>query len=298
MCEKPVFLKNKNMLVGCGRCPECRKKRSREIFFRLACEMSTSPALFLTFTFDDEHLGDNILDVRDMQLFMKRLRKSLPNRKIKYYTVGEYGENYGRKHYHSIMFNVTYCDSDVINKCWSKGIVDIAPVENGSMSYVSCYVDKKLYGDDLQDFIDSGIKAPFSVCSRKLGFDFIKKNYEQILKDKMIKIGNHYYPVPRYYRLLLGLTFDNEDYKNFITEKHQELVEKNFDRIKDSIYMQDLDYKQLKELIAYDIETELYEPGLYEDIMKEFSNSYILGKIKCDRKRRNLSRNKRELKGV
>lgn len=278
------------MLVGCGRCPECRKKRSREIFFRLACELTYSSALFLTFTFEDIHLGDNNLNVRDMQLFMKRLRKHLPDRKIKYYTVGEYGDTTGRKHYHSIMFNVYYDDSDIIRKCWKYGEVDIAPVESGSLSYVSGYVDKKLYGDDLQQFIDAGIKAPFSVCSRKLGFEFIKKNWEQLIKDMHIKIGNNIYPIPRYYRRLLGLTFDNSDYKKYIEEFHRDIVVKNFDYTHGYTYMLDRDFEQLYELLERRFIDENHPDDSFELLSKEFRNSYVLGKVKCDRKRLRLSR--------
>ena len=291
MCENPVYLKSKNMLVGCGRCPECRKKRSREIFFRLACEMSTSPCLFITLTFDDEHFDNNNLNVRDLQLFFKRLRKRL-NRPIKYYAVGEYGENFGRKHYHAIIYNITYSDDDALKKCWNYGFVDIAPVESGSMAYVAGYVDKKLYGDDKEEFIAAGITPPFSICSRKLGFDFVKKNWEQICKDKMIKVGNHYYPVPRYFRLLLGLTFDNDDYKEFITDKHEEISDRMFKKNLQYIKQIYPDISRRIESLEYEFNTSDFED--FEIIRQDYINSLVVGKVVCDRKRLQLSRKKRD----
>ena len=59
---------------------------------------------FVTLTYDDEHLpGDQCLDHRDFQLFMKRLRKRFPSR---FFMCGEYGGLNGRPHYHSILFGV------------------------------------------------------------------------------------------------------------------------------------------------------------------------------------------------
>lgn len=291
MCENPIYLKSKNMLVGCGRCPECRKKRSREIFFRLACEMSTSPCLFITLTFNDEHFADNNLNVRDLQLFFKRLRKNL-KRPIKYYAVGEYGDNFGRKHYHAIIFNITYSDDKIINKCWPFGFVDIAPVESGSMAYVAGYVDKKLYGEDKDDFINAGITPPFSVCSRKLGFDFVKKNWVQICRDKMIKVGNHFYPVPRYFRLLLGLTFDNADYKEFITDKHEEISDNMFNRNLQYIKQIAPDISRRVESLEYEFNTSDFDD--FNTLYQDFVNSLVVGKVRCDRKRLQLSRKKRD----
>ena len=281
------------MLVGCGRCPECRKKRSREIFFRLACEMTTSPCLFITLTFDDEHFDNNNLEVRDLQLFFKRFRKQLKNRNIKYYAVGEYGDNFGRKHYHAIVFNVTYTDDKIIKKVWPYGNVDIAPVEYGSMAYVAGYVDKKLYGDDKEEFINAGITPPFSVCSRKLGYDFIKKNWEQICKDKMIKVGNHYYPVPRYFRLLLGLTFDNPEYKEFITNKHEEISDIMFKKNLQYIRQVMPDFKHFKEQLEYEFSTT--DNVDFDTIYQDLINSFVVGKQKCDRKRLLLSRKTRDI---
>lgn len=281
------------MLVGCGRCPECRKKRSREIFFRLACEMSTSPCLFCTYTFDDEHFSNNNLDKRDIQLYMKRLRKSLPGRNIKYYFIGEYGDNTGRKHYHAILFNLTYSDEKHIKKAWKYGFVDIAPVESGSMAYVSGYVDKKLYGEDKEEFINAGITPPFSLCSRKLGFDFIKKNWEQIVKDKMVKVGNHYYPVPRYFRLILGLTFDDPDYKNFITDKHEEISDKMFKKNLEYIRQVYPDFSRRVESLEYEFNTSDFDD--FNTLYQDFVNSLLVGKVRCDRKRLQYSRNKRDI---
>jgi len=48
--------------------------------------------MFLTLTYNNEHLPENeTLVERHHKLFMKRYRKHLKNRKIRFYHCGEYG---------------------------------------------------------------------------------------------------------------------------------------------------------------------------------------------------------------
>ncbi len=72
----------------------------------------------MTLTYDDEHLpindyvdsdgvihGKPTLRKRDVQLFLKRLRKNYKyDNHIKYFCCGEYGGKTFRPHYHLIIF--------------------------------------------------------------------------------------------------------------------------------------------------------------------------------------------------
>ena len=48
---------------------------------------------------------------------MKRLRKKKganQNQPIRYYQCGEYGDKFGRPHYHAILFNTNFRDREII----------------------------------------------------------------------------------------------------------------------------------------------------------------------------------------
>jgi uncharacterized protein YlaI len=118
---------------------------------------------FITLTFNDDHLPmDGSLNYRDFQLFMKRLRKRFPNRNIRFYMCGEYGERDARPHFHALLFNFDFEDRTVwkktesgsiiyrsaaLEELWSFGYSSIGDVTLQSAGYVARYVMKKMTGD-------------------------------------------------------------------------------------------------------------------------------------------------------
>lgn len=95
---------------GCGQCLPCRVNRRRIWTHRIMLEAAQyHDNSFVTLTYDEEKLPvDLSVTPRTLQLFMKRLRKVYPNR-IRYFGVGEYGDQTMRPHYHLALFNFASC---------------------------------------------------------------------------------------------------------------------------------------------------------------------------------------------
>jgi hypothetical protein len=125
---------------------------------------------FLTLTYDNEHLPTGgTLVKKDFQLFMKRLRKSLPKQYIRYYQCGEYGDYTHRPHYHACIFGLNLSDkiqsstspsgpvyiSDTIYKLWPLGSHQIGSVTFDSAAYVARYITKKITGDKAAEHYQS-----------------------------------------------------------------------------------------------------------------------------------------------
>ncbi len=128
----------------------------------------------ITLTYNDKHLPPGgTLVKRHYQLFMKKLRKSLPEKKIRFYHCGEYGEvpgdigksqlesRLGRPHYHACIFNHQFDDielwqkkengdvytSEKLSKIWGKGFVTTMDLTLKSAGYVARYITKKINGE-------------------------------------------------------------------------------------------------------------------------------------------------------
>lgn len=143
--------------LPCGRCVGCRTRRAREWAYRCELELSEHQVgAFVTLTYSDDHCPVT-LQKRDLQLFLKRLRKSLPQR-IKFFASGEYGDKFDRPHYHALLFGVDHeKDANAIESAWTVrvgsnrtgmsiplGIVDVQKCTPRSIAYVAGYAAKKL----------------------------------------------------------------------------------------------------------------------------------------------------------
>lgn len=99
---------------------------------------------------------------------MKRLRKKCGTKTIRFYMCGEYGSQYGRPHYHAILFNHDFNDkilwqvkrdvplfiSDTLAELWPFGFSTIGNVTFESAAYVARYIMKKVTGDLAEDHYD------------------------------------------------------------------------------------------------------------------------------------------------
>lgn len=176
MCYSTVHIRTDEgpIHVNCGQCAECLAQRRAQWTFRLQQEAKQSRyPIFLTLTYEEEKLplGNNIIK-KDVQDFMKRLRKNNPNRKLRYYAIGEYGGKFDRPHYHLILWGVPPKAQERISKVWKNGIVKIGTVTQASIHYVTGYIMEKL--DKTK-----GREPPFALMSRNppLGENYLF-NYE------------------------------------------------------------------------------------------------------------------------
>nr|UQB76419.1 replication associated protein [Flumine microvirus 30] len=148
--------------LPCGQCIGCRLDYSLDWAYRCLCEAQMHKEnSFVTLTYDEFHLpSDGSLNVGEWQLFIKRLRRST-GKKIRYYHAGEYGERFGRPHYHGLLFGHDFADkqlfkrsesgsnvyiSEVLSGVWGKGFASVGEVTFESAAYVARYCMKKLNG--------------------------------------------------------------------------------------------------------------------------------------------------------
>lgn len=224
-----------SFVLPCGHCLGCREDQSKEWSNRLIMEsLYHDTSYFLTLTYDDDHIpivesldeetGEyfihSSLCKRDIQLFIKRLRRANPNDHIRYYIAGEYGETTDRAHYHAIVYGLHVYDlvpfgrsetgnqyfiSESLSKIWSNGFVSIEPANEYTFKYVANYVTKKLGIGFEQEYKDKGLVPPFSMQSLKpgIGYKYLDENKEKIIERDYIVLGtekgSYSFNPPRYF---------------------------------------------------------------------------------------------------
>lgn len=193
----PKYHPNDKM-IPCGGCVECRLALSRQWADRMLLELDHSKiAIFATLTYSPEHVPVTMLDdndtpiytlvKRDVQLFLKRLRKRFTGREIRFYLSGEYGDRTQRPHYHAILYGLSLADfpdilsigknehnqyiymSPTFTSIWQKGHCSIANVSWQTCAYVARYTMKKLTGDMSYIYEMRQQQPPFALMSRKPG---------------------------------------------------------------------------------------------------------------------------------
>lgn len=276
--------------LPCGQCIGCRIDRSRQWAVRCVHEASQhSKNCFITLTFSPESLAcrsnEWSLDVRDWQLFMKRLRKKF-GPKIRFYHCGEYGEMcgncnasifscscgssvrpvLGRPHYHACIFGFDFPDKElwkVINgqnlyisrslqELWPHGFSTIGDVTFESAAYVARYIMKKINGGRAEDHYvryDTGevLKPEYTTMSRRPGIarEWIDKYVDDVYPHDFVIINGKKYRPPRYYD---GILKTERPY-TFDEVKH--IRECNAERHVDNCTPERLNARELVQLQAF-----------------------------------------------
>lgn len=201
--------------IPCGQCVGCRLDWAGDWAARCEKEAQLWPRnCFVTLTYNDEHLPiggttRSSVSKRELQLFMKRLRKHSGVRyrnpetnrfnvwypTIRFFASGEYGPVNQRAHYHLLLFNWDFDDkrvwkhsrgntlyvSPTLERLWPFGFSSIGSVTLQSSGYVARYVMKKLRGEIAeQEYSDR--EPPFVLMSRKpgLGLRWLDKFHSDV----------------------------------------------------------------------------------------------------------------------
>lgn len=222
--------------VPCGKCPECTARRASHWSFRLMQEHKVSmSAQFVTLTYDTKYVpisprGFMTLNRRDVQLFMKRLRKDNTN-KLKYYCVGEYGSKTWRPHYHMLLFNANI---ETIQAAWFQGQIHYGEVTPASVGYTLKYMCKPTRIPQHQNDDREPERA---LMSKGLGKSYLTDNVLRYHKENIERafitlLGGNKISIPRYYKDKIFTEEERELIAKIGREKHyeirDELVENEF----------------------------------------------------------------------
>ena len=209
---------------------------------RCAHEMQMHPpgtCHFVTLTYNDDELpAGGSLHYPHYQKFMKRLRRNA-RQKFRFYMCGEYGDKYGRPHYHAILFglqledlelwrthqHVKYYRSELVEKSWSHGHVEISEANYKNAAYVARYIMKKVTGDQAEDhykridpitLAEYEVEPEFTRMSLKpgIGATWYEKYATDIFPGDFCIVDGSKKKVPRYYE---------QSFKKHDPEKHEEI---------------------------------------------------------------------------
>jgi len=236
---------SRSLNLPCGQCIGCRLERSRQWAMRCMHEAQLHQHnCFITLTYDDAHLpSDQSLHYKDFQLFLKRLRKKYTGVQIRYYMAGEYGENYGRPHFHACIFGHDFHDkklwkrtssgsliyrSEDLETLWPFGYSSIGDVNFESAAYVARYIMKKQTGKHSEKHyqytsLETGeivqMKPEFNKMSLKpgIGYEWYKKYRSDVYPHDYVVVRGKKVKPPKFY---------DKKYKSDYPYEYDELIYK------------------------------------------------------------------------
>lgn len=212
-CEAPFYIEYENPETGlperykvpCGKCQSCLRSRRSQWTVRLYHEyLNAKSAWFVTLTYDDLHLPLEGVNKDDVQKFFKKFRKK---QKCRFFLVSEYGDTFGRPHYHCIFFfpddvSLVQCVR-LVDQTWQNGNIQVGEVTLASINYCSKYALKDRYDHD-EDVLNYPNKT-FTLMSRRpgIGASWLDSEQKKILKEDQVfelQLDGLTYNLPRYYR--------------------------------------------------------------------------------------------------
>nr|QJB20336.1 MAG: replication initiator protein [Microvirus sp.] len=191
-----------HLRLPCGSCLQCRMDKARDWAVRCQLELNEHREYcWTTLTYTDDTLP---LTLRKDHLsgWLKRLRARNPDRTIRFFASGEYGERTQRPHYHAILFGLP--DHPSIQDTWPFGMVRVDPISPAAIAYVAGYTSKKVgYRLEPKERVDPETgevyewQPPFLQMSRRPGIGGEARKHWRSWRNSCFWHGREV-PVPRF----------------------------------------------------------------------------------------------------
>lgn len=222
MCLRPLTIKNVRYFNGdltpwgryidvpCGSCVQCLERKISANLGRLKAHAKkyNDYALFVTLTIDD---SVELVDLRypgvsksHVQPIVNAIKHSNERKgtDYSYFITSEYGSLTDRPHYHALLYgfkNPLECEK-FLRKYYKTGFITISEANGARFNYVAnSHISKcshvPYYCPDINDGILELCNKPFVMCSRGIGYKYVEKCQNQILKDGLLLIDGVYYPL-------------------------------------------------------------------------------------------------------
>lgn len=180
-------------------------------------------AWFATLTYSPEKIPeDGCVNVRDPQLWLKRLRKRVGP--LRYYLCAEYGTASDRPHYHALIYGVDFVDrflferrssgvvfkSATLEESWSHGLTEFSPLSWANAAYTVGYVTKKAKSRASKERLTRvdrktgelvELTPEFQNMSKNpaLGRRWLEKYWPEVYPDDFVLFDGKPAEVPKYY---------------------------------------------------------------------------------------------------
>lgn len=207
--------------IPCGQCILCRLEHARQWAVRITHEATEHlENAFVTLTYDDAHLPQyGSLNYEHLQKFWKRLRKRIGE--LRYYAVGEYGDQTQRPHYHACIFGHAFTlnrtilretpnllwTSPMLMEAWGLGNVSVGALNFVTAQYTASYVTKKLNNKQKYVRVDEEtgelleLVQPRAFMSLKpaIGRTWLEQYGHQVYDHDQVVIQGRPQKPPKYY---------------------------------------------------------------------------------------------------
>lgn len=210
----------------CGQCLGCHAKKQRYLSHKIQGDVAHHAknnigSSFVTLTVDDS-CTDHSVHKKHLQNFIKRLRYYSPV-PFKHLSIGDYGENTQRNHYHCLLIGFPSSLSNKIRNSWDFGFSTTDPINVNNINYVVRYISK--FTQEYKNLFDSqGLESPFSIRSQDIGKLFFQDNYDLCYETGSYLYKGKPYPISAYdLAKYFGTTPPDPDYQQIIKQarKHK-----------------------------------------------------------------------------